>query len=139
MRFRFIQIRRKYLLFVVICVSLLQMIFRGSFLGLNWTSTESLPSKKLQIQLRVNDIPQKSVLKKHCHNDDPIDSKLLYRLNYKNGSENVVRRNEDGKSIGMQESKENNTISSKQNLWSTEYAIIERTKDCYKYFELYLM
>ena len=117
-------------------ISLFQILVNVLFQVLNSNYIESIQNKETQFQPKQDENQQKN-MHNHDHNEDPNDPQEFDMLNYNNEYDNDVRQNNVREDIRIKEVADDNTVSTKQKLWSTQDAIIERTKDCSKYFEVY--
>ena len=135
------------LLMIVLYVGLLQIIVNVLFRVFNPNSeSESIsglpyPQKRQKVVEQDKFIAQHNTHKKIHHNDnnenlDEVEEPDM--LNYNDDYSNdirVINHHDDVRLANVED--DENPISSQHLPWSTHDAIIERTKDCAKYFDVF--
>lgn len=124
------------LVIVAVYASLLQIIVNVIFHVLNSNASESIQNKERKTQLDVENT-RHSNIHNLDHNEGPNDPQEFDMLNYHDDNEKDIQHINDREDIRIKELEDDNIVSSKHKLWYTQDAIIQRTKDCSKYFDVY--
>ena len=146
MRFVFRPLGRKQsfnsiIITIVMCasyISLLQILVSVLFHVFNSNSAKSLQDKEVQIHQKLED-NQHNNMPNHALYDDLNDPQEFDLATYNDAYEEDVQHlmKEIEEDMRMKEIEDEDTFKIKHKLWATEDAIIERTKICSKYFNLY--